>query len=193
MTGALVDSTIEASCVPQADAVFRNRWSPRAFAPTPVPRVAVQTLIDAARRAPSQKNTQPWRFFIATRGGARDALDAVVNPSNRTWSDVAPVLLAVVAHTSGTGANSQLALFDTGSAWMSMALQAELLGLQVHAMGGFDRDRAGLVLDLDADQALVVCLVAVGERGRVDSLPPELQDREAPKPRLSIDEVSTWL
>ncbi len=45
----------------------RGRRSVRAFAERPVPREALETLLEAARWAPSPHGRQPWRFVVLTR------------------------------------------------------------------------------------------------------------------------------
>ena len=45
--------------------LLARRWSPRAFDPDrPVSRLALRTLLEAARVAPSCFNEQPWRFLV---------------------------------------------------------------------------------------------------------------------------------
>lgn len=45
----------------------RGRRSVRAFEDRPVPREALETLLEAARWAPSPHGRQPWRFVVLTR------------------------------------------------------------------------------------------------------------------------------
>jgi coenzyme F420-0:L-glutamate ligase/coenzyme F420-1:gamma-L-glutamate ligase len=45
----------------------RGRRSVRVFQPRPVPRVALETMLEAARWAPSPHGRQPWRFVVLTR------------------------------------------------------------------------------------------------------------------------------
>lgn len=54
---------------------LRQRRSSRAFTDDPVPEQVVRRLIEAALRAPSGGNLQPWRI-IAVAGDAKDALTA---------------------------------------------------------------------------------------------------------------------
>jgi nitroreductase len=42
------------------------RKSIRAFRPDPVPQSVLQELLEAAIRAPSSMNTQPWEFFVVS-------------------------------------------------------------------------------------------------------------------------------
>ena len=46
---------------------------------------------------------------------------------------------------------------------MSLALQAHLLGLSAHAMGGFDEERAYEVLDISEDDYEIFAAIAVGK------------------------------
>lgn len=54
-----------------------KRISTRAFLPDPVPETVVREILDAARRAPSGGNLQPWTVH-AVAGAARNALIARV-------------------------------------------------------------------------------------------------------------------
>ncbi len=52
----------------------RGRRSVRSFETRPVPRGALEALIEAARWAPSPHGRQPWRFAVITRQARKDAL-----------------------------------------------------------------------------------------------------------------------
>ncbi|HSI55675.1 MAG: nitroreductase [Ramlibacter sp.] len=55
------------------DAAIESRFSCRAFLPQPVPREAISSILDVARRAPSGTNCQPWRVYVL-QGASRDTL-----------------------------------------------------------------------------------------------------------------------
>ncbi|HEY0183995.1 MAG TPA: nitroreductase [Rhodopila sp.] len=59
------------------DHAITSRRSIRRFLPTPVPAATVEAILDAAARAPSGTNMQPWRGYVLA-GAARDALVNVV-------------------------------------------------------------------------------------------------------------------
>lgn len=59
------------------DHAITSRRSVRRFLPTPVPREVIADILDAAARAPSGTNMQPWRGYVLT-GAARDELCAAV-------------------------------------------------------------------------------------------------------------------
>lgn len=65
---------------------FRSRWSARAMNGDPVTRETVETLLEAARWAPSCFNAQPWRFayVLSTDDQWPDAF-ATVMEGNQRW------------------------------------------------------------------------------------------------------------
>ena len=52
--------------VNEIDAVLKSRRSIRAFLPTPVARDEIEAILEAASRAPSGTNTQPWKVYVVT-------------------------------------------------------------------------------------------------------------------------------
>jgi nitroreductase len=52
--------------VNEIDAVLKSRRSIRAFLPTPVAREEIEAILEAASRAPSGTNTQPWKVYVVT-------------------------------------------------------------------------------------------------------------------------------
>jgi nitroreductase len=61
----------------EVDRAITTRRSVRSFLPAPVPRADIATILDAAARAPSGTNMQPWRGYVLV-GAARDELCAAV-------------------------------------------------------------------------------------------------------------------
>lgn len=179
------------------DPRFVSRWSPRSFAPGPIPRATLESMVEAARWAPSSINLQPWRFFVTGQGATRDAWNEAVGAGNRAWSDKAPALAWVVARKSmgpnpyaPPGTPNRHALFDTGAATMSFVLEGERHGVRSHSMGGIDAAKAHAILGLDADHE-VVCAIAIGLQGPASALPEGYRAREHPSPRKPAAEVAT--
>jgi PPOX class probable F420-dependent enzyme len=52
----------------------QGRRSVRRFADRPVPRAALEAMLEAARWAPSPHGSQPWRFVVLTRPEPKDRL-----------------------------------------------------------------------------------------------------------------------
>jgi nitroreductase len=60
------------------DSVMRSRKTVRAFRPDPVPRAQLMEIIEVARTAPSNYNTQPWRVHVLA-GEAKRALSQAIS------------------------------------------------------------------------------------------------------------------
>lgn len=173
------------------DPLFLNRWSPRAFSSQPVDEAQVLKLIEAARWAPSASNLQPWRFFYALKGTAEFLTfsDGLI-PFNQDWAQHSAALIYVASVTTLDGERPIAThAFDTGAAWMSLALQAARDGLVAHAMAGFDHDFMRTALKLPETFALQ-CAIAVGHQGDAGQLNEKLRAREIPSQREPLSAIA---
>jgi nitroreductase len=175
--------------------LFIERWSPRSFTGEAIPEEVLFSLFEAARWAPSASNEQPWRFIYSLRGSPSwDAFLSLLSESNRLWAQNASTLVVVVSKATrisretGEEIRSRSHSFDTGAAWVHLALQASLLDWATHAIGGFDREGARELLQIPANYH-VEAAVAIGRRGKRESLPAALQQREAPNGRLPLNQI----
>ena len=167
--------------------LIAQRWSPRAFAPRPVSREHLRSLLEAARWAASSFNEQPWTFLVARREEPAEfkrMLECLV-PGNQAWAQHAPVLMLTVVKRAFTrgGKPNRVAEHDVGLAAAQLTLQAESLGLRVHQMGGIELDKIrstyGLPVGYDP-----LTGIAVGYEGEPASLSGELHELEvAPRER----------
>lgn len=177
------------------DAMFVERWSPRAFAAEPIDRATLMRLFEAARWAPSASNIQPWRFAYGLAGsvGFARIFDALV-PFNQDWSRQAAALVVVISARQSISPGktepqpNRWHSFDTGAAWASLAFQAHLLGWQTHGMGGFDVERLRAALGL-AESLAIEAVVAIGRRGDAAQLAESLRAREHPNQRRPLSEL----
>jgi len=176
----------------EVDAMFTDRWSPRSFIDEPLAANQVAALFEAARWAPSCYNEQPWLFRYAISREGRDRFVEALYEKNRSWARFAPLLLFVLARKSfgHNGQPNRHAVFDAGSAWMSLALQARRLGLYAHGMAGFSVNKAAEVLNVSLDEYEIMAAVAVGRRGEVEQLGEELAAVERPNGRKPLAEVA---
>ena len=60
------------------DAAIRSRKAIRAFRPDPVPRHLLTEILEAARAAPSNYNSQPWRAYVLTGKAKRSLGEAIL-------------------------------------------------------------------------------------------------------------------
>jgi nitroreductase len=170
---------------------FLGRWSPRAFSGEGISQDTLDRLLEAARWAPSSYNGQPWRFVYAHRDTpAWDRLFGFLVEFNQGWADDAAVLLVLLSRKTfeHNGAPAVTHSFDSGAAWMSLALQARELGLYAHAMQGFDAEAACDALGVE-DPFTVEVMIAVGHGGDKGELPEEMRKREIPNGRKPLAEI----
>jgi len=167
--------------------LFVDRWSPRAMSGEELSDGELLTLFEAARWAPSSMNNQPWRILYATRSSSHwPIFFDLLADSNKVWCARAVVLAVVISKTTfENGKPCRTHSYDSGAAWMSLALQGSQMGLVVHGMQGFDYDRARIVLEIPGDYQ-VEAMAAIGRPGNAAELPEQLQARETPSPRRPL-------
>jgi nitroreductase len=171
------------------DRIFVDRWSPRAMSGEEIPREELLKLFEAARWAPSSMNNQPWRMLYASRNSCHWPLffDLLAD-SNKIWCDRAAALLVVISKTTfDNGKPCRTHSYDSGAAWVGLALQGSLMGLVVHGMQGFDYERARIALAIP-DEFQVEAMAAIGRPGKVAELPELLQARETPNDRRPLSQ-----
>ena len=169
-----------------------NRWSPRSMTGEEMTEKELMALFNAARWAPSSYNNQPWRFLYARKNTPSWPLffDLMVE-FNQGWTKNASALVVVISgkNFEHNGKPARTHSFDTGAAWMAMALEGAWRGYVVHGMEGFDYEKARKSLNI-TDEYQVEAMIAVGKRAPVDQLPPDLQKRESPSTRKEADEIA---
>jgi len=183
-------SDVRASEYP-IDALFLDRWSPRAMSGEPITETELLTLFEAAHWAPSSGNSQPWRFLYAHRDTEHWPLFFdLLNENNKTWCHRAAALIVFISRTAHEQSGRALVThsYDTGAAWMSMAYQGWMKGLVVHGMAGFDYARAKTTLNVP-DDFTVEAMAAVGRPGPKEDLPPQHLAREVPGQRKPVTEL----
>ncbi len=169
-----------------------DRWSPRSMTGEEMTDQELMTLFEAARWAPSSYNAQPWRFLYAKKNSPSWSLFFnLLVEGNQGWNKNAAVLLLIVSAKNFEKNNkpSHTHSFDTGAAWMALALEGSSRGLVVHGMEGFDYEKARKDLGIPDDYQ-VEAMAAIGKRAPPSKLPPELQEREKPSIRKPLSEIA---
>ena len=176
--------------------LIARRWSSRSFAPTPLPDRAIETLIDAARWAPSYGNRQPWRFIVVRAPAVLARVHDALTRGN-AYAKVAPVLIALCGDPDDGQQvdGKQYYLMDAGMALENLLLQAVALGLHAHPMGGFDEATVRDALRIPA-HVRVLAVVAVGRPGRLEDLDERTRERElrvrTRQPREAVSSYDGW-
>ncbi len=140
---------------------IQQRYSVRMYQQRPVEKEKLETILQAARLAPSAKNMQEWRFIIVQAADTRKKLCAAAN--NQTFVGDAPLVIAgCSAITDYTMRCGQLSYpIDVTIAMEHMALQAVAEGLGTCWVGSFYEDQVKAILGIPP-AARVVELMTLG-------------------------------
>jgi nitroreductase len=132
--------------------LLSGRWSPTTFDQVrDVTAAEVDSLLEAARWAPSAGNSQPWAFIVGRRGESEhDRLVRHLAKSSAAWAPSAGLLVANLSHRLVQDTDwdySEFCLYDLGQAVAHMSFQAQSLGMHVRQFRAFDR--AGLAAEFN--------------------------------------------
>jgi nitroreductase len=125
-----------------------SRRNVRSYADRPVPAEHLDQILEAGRRAPSSRNTQPWDFVLVTDRAQLQELATV-------WVGAAHVATSAATIGMVIGADADHAArvqFDLGQAAMSIMLAAADLGVGSCHAGIGDQELAGRLLGLPQDR-----------------------------------------
>src|ERR1700730_17158483 len=117
-----------------------NRWSPRSMSGEEMSDEELMPLFEAARWAPSSYNDQPWRFLYTKHNKKHwDTFFNLMIPFNQSWAKNAACLVVVISKKTFDYNNkpAKTHSYDTGAAWMALALEGCSRKYVVHGMEGF--------------------------------------------------------
>ena len=167
-----------------------QRRSVRAYADTPVDPALIEQVLQAAQLAPTWKNTQTGRYYVAASPEAQAKIRACLPAFNQRSSDHAALIVtAYVKDVSGFTAGqpdnelgNQWGAYDLGLQNAYLILKARELGLDTLIMGL--RDEAALRAAAGIpDTEAVFSVIALGYRAQEPSL----------RPRKPLSEVARFL
>ena len=149
------------------NSIISRRKSIRDFDKSELSDEIITSLFEAARRAPSAFNEQPWRFILGHRKN-KDEFDSILDilaEKNRAWAVNASLLVIVLAKKNLTRNNSfnKHFMYDTASAVANLTFQANSLDLYVHQMGGFDSEKVKNNFSL-SDEFEPAVVLAIGRK-----------------------------
>jgi len=171
--------------------MFTERWSSKAFSDQALSKDQISSLFEAAHWAPSASNRQPWLFVYATDGPDREKFNMLLNEGNSRYAPNAGMMVLVFARmVDDEGKKNRTAQFDTGAAWMSLALQANRMGLNTRAMGGIDLDATYDVVGISSDKFEAICAIAVGYRGTDDDIHERMVKENYANDRKDVSEIA---
>jgi len=170
--------------------LVQSRRSIRRYLPQPVERDKILACLDAARRAPSAENSQPWRFVVIDDPEIRARFSAAAFGgvyALMRFAAAAPVLVLVLArpqilaHRLGRQVQGvPFAMIDIGIAGEHFVLQAEELGIGTCWIGWFNMRRARKFFRIPRAYK-IVSLIAAGYHDKKPS---------RPQTRKAMDEIA---
>ena len=166
---------------------IKTRRSVRQYKDTPVDDKALELVLEAARWAPSWRNTQCWRFIVVRDDKVKKELAATIPEANRAHDCVesAPVTIVVCAEIGKSGylrgefipdKNEWWYMFDVALATQNLVLAAHSLGLGTVYTGWFDPKKAAGILGVP-EGFTVVAMTPLGY--------PDLTPEPTPRRELS--------
>ncbi len=173
------------------DQAIKGRRSVRRYKTDPVDEKTVETVLDAARWAPSWANTQSWRFVVVRDKETKSKLAGTLvgvggGRPNRAAEGLmaAPVAIAVCAQFGQAGFShgdeqpraitnkgDYWYMFDAGLVTQTLCLAAHAHGLGTVIIGAFDSKAAGEVLEVP-DGFTVVALTPLGHPDETPAVRP---------------------
>ncbi|KAH9405903.1 hypothetical protein TYRP_014200 [Tyrophagus putrescentiae] len=147
-----------------------SRRSLRSMTGQPLSDDQLIVLFEASHFSPSHFG-QTWRFIYAKRETEYwDAFFEALTEENQRWARDASVLVVVISKSTMLNPNSngeesaKSHHFEAGTAWMAMVLEGSSRSLVLHAINGFDVEKAKNAIGLTDETGLytVEVMIAIG-------------------------------
>ena len=170
-----------------------KRRSGRAFSDKPISDEMLNSILEAARWAPSCANTQAWNFIVLRDPEVLVQAHEALSRGN-AYAKAAPVMILVAAKEDGGCPAHNLPYFamDVGLAVENMLLQTVHLGLMGHPTAGWNEDQLKELTGIP-DEYRIVTVVFVGYEGDPEMLDERSREREdAPRKRKELSEIVHW-
>lgn len=169
---------------------LETRKSIRKYKDTPIAKETIQELIKAAQLAPSWKNTQVSKYYVAMGAAKKDFSEKCLPTFNRNNTEDAPVLIVTTVEDGLSGYTQQgdthlkhgFACFDNGLQVANFCLKATELGLGTLIMGIYKEAAIREFFNISENE-IVVSVLGLGY--------PD-QDPEA-RPRKALDDIATFV
>ncbi|NKQ57263.1 nitroreductase [Amycolatopsis sp. K13G38] len=137
--------------------VLTARRNVRSYEDRPVPQEDLDRIVEAGRRAPSSRNTQPWDFVVVTDRDQLSRLAKVWQGAQHVAHSAATIALIAPAVES----EGERVQFDLGQATANMMLTAADLGVGSGHSAVLDQVLARELLGFPEDRVCAY-LIALG-------------------------------
>ena len=176
---------------------MKTRRSIRRYKTDPVDDKTVETVLEAARWAPSWANTQCWRFIVVrdnrVKAELADALikiergDTLVDNRATKATRSAPVVIVACAQLGKSGFSKGgkpvtdkgdwWYMYDVALAMQNLALAAHSLGLGTVTIGAMDAKKIASILEVPEG----FCVVSMTPLGYYETEPKARPRKELPE------------
>ncbi len=160
---------------------IKTRRSIRHYKPDAISEEKLNTVLEAARWAPSWKNSQCWRFVIVKDEEKKTRSAETLGPGNPAHSAIkeAPVVIVACAELGKSGFHEgklitdkgDWYMFDVALAMQNLTLAAHSLGLGTVHVGRFDAQKAAQILNVPQG-VVVVEMTPLGYPAKEAKTPP---------------------
>jgi nitroreductase len=140
--------------------VIRKRYSCRAYAERQIEEEKLSQVFEAARLAPSAKNTQDWRFVVV-RDKAQKRKVAGVTNRPQVFEKAAAIIVACSNSDFVMTCGQAIGPIDVAIALDHISLAAAELGLGTCWIGSFDAEAVRKILEIPQDISIIE-LMAIG-------------------------------
>lgn len=172
--------------------LIQSRQSTRKYLDKPVPREAIERVLDLTHLAPSATNSQPWHFIVVDdpelKVAVAKCLTSPILPSMNTFAKEAPVLIVVVEESANVAAKMDNLLkkqhfsrIDIGIAVGYLTLAARSEGLDTCVMGWLDNKKIRDLLRIPREKT-VQLVISLGYS----------DDPMRPKTRKKMDKIRSY-
>lgn len=152
---------------------IRSRRAVREYQDRPIPREALDQILEAGRRSPSSMNEQPWDLIVVTE---RDTLRALLREEWGAHVGTSAATVVVLTPASQDPETRETYHLDTGQAIMSMMLAAADQGIGSAHAWVRDQTDARRLLGFPEDRECI-WLATFGYPARQPLRPVERPDR----------------
>ncbi|RQD76777.1 MAG: nitroreductase [Candidatus Syntrophonatronum acetioxidans] len=160
--------------------VVNTRKSVRKYRPDPVDRQVLTKVLEVARKAPSWKNLQCWRYILVEGEGTREKLAEALPSANPARKGIVQAPLTVVLcanpEESGVSQGKEYYLVDAGITMEHLVLAAAAQGLGTCWVAWFQEEPVKELLGIP-DPYRVVAMTPLGY--------PAQEPKEQPRKELS--------
>ena len=156
---------------------IEKRRSIRKYKKNDIPDDVIKKLIDAARHAPSSRDSQPWEFIIIKDDDIKEKLAKIKGKENEEVLLKAPVIITICVDKNKSPSRW---IEDGACAAMNILLTAHNLDLGAVYVTGYSQTTPEIIPKLQdvlslPEHVMPVCLIPVGYPNEIPK-PKELRN-----------------